>query len=100
MQMIRAQIWASFLLASEGVFLAMMAVRKQTITLGLAVAVTILAAVVAVWIAVPLLIIAVLLFAWGLEPKRTEEFVGRLPYGGNYIVKALAELDSMLSSWS
>jgi hypothetical protein len=32
-----------------------------------------------VWIAVPLLMLAVFLFAWGLEPKRTEEFIGRLP---------------------
>ena len=40
-----------------------------------------------------------LLFASGLEPKRTEEFVGRL-LGGNYILKALAKLDSMLSRWS
>jgi len=49
---------------------------------------------------VPLLVNAALLFAWGLEPKRTEEFVGRLLYGGNYILKyilrALAKLDPML----
>jgi hypothetical protein len=63
-------------------------------------AVAVQATVVAVWIAVPLLLIAVLLFAWGLEPKRTEAFVGRLPYGGDYILKALAKLDSMPSSWS
>jgi hypothetical protein len=77
-----------------------MAGRKQTITLGIALAVAVLAAIVGLmWIAVPLLLIAVLLFAWGLEPKRTEEFVGRL-LGGNYILKALAKLDSMLSRWS
>jgi membrane-associated protease RseP (regulator of RpoE activity) len=76
-----------------------MAGRKQTITLGIALAVAVLAAIVGLmWIAV-LLLIAVLLFAWGLEPKRTEEFIGRL-LGGNYILKALAKLDSMLSSWS
>jgi hypothetical protein len=63
-------------------------------------AVAVQAAVVAVWIAVPLLLIAVLLFAWGLEPKCTEAFGGRLPYGGDYIFKALAKLDSMPSSWS
>ena len=74
--------------------------RKQTITLGIALAVAILAAIVGLmWIAVPLLPVAVLLFAWGLEPKRTEEFVGRL-LGGNYILKALAKLDSMLSRWN
>ena len=73
-----------------------MAGRKQKITLGIALAAAILAAFVAVWMAVPLLLIAVLLFAWGLEPKRTEEFVGRLPYVGNYVLRALAKLDSML----
>ena len=44
-----------------------------------------------VWVAVPLLMLAVLLFAWALEPKRTEAFVGRLPYR-NYLLKALAKL--------
>ena len=79
----------------------MMAGRKQTITLGIAVAVAILAAIVGlIWIAVPLLLISVLLVAWGLDPKRTEAFVGRLPYIGNYILKALAELNSSLSRWN
>jgi hypothetical protein len=80
-----------------------MAGRKQTITLGIAVAVAVLAAIVGlIWIAVPLLLISVLLFAWGLEPQRTEAFVGRLPYIRNYILKALtlAELDSSLSRWN
>ena len=53
-----------------------------------------------VWIAVPLFVIGAFLFAWGLEPVRTEGFVGRLPYGGNYILKALAKLDLMLARWS
>ena len=77
----------------------MMAGGKQTITLGIALAVAVLAAVAAVWIAVPLLVLAGLLFAWGLEPKRTEEFLGRLP-SGNYLLKALAKLDSLVSRWS
>ncbi len=76
-----------------------MADRKQTIKLGIAGAVAILAAVSAAWIALPLLVLVVLLFAWGLEPKRTEEFIGRLP-SGNYVLKALAKLDSIISSWS
>ena len=63
--------------------------------LGLALAVAVLAALAVVWIAVPLLVLAGLLFAWGLEPKRTEAFVGRLPWG-NYLLKALAKLDLML----
>src|SRR5580704_7893125 len=74
-----------------------MASRKQSITLGIALAVAIFGALMPVWVTVPLWVIAVLLFAWGLEPKRTEEFVGRLPYGSSYILKALAKLDSMLS---
>jgi hypothetical protein len=71
--------------------------RRETIILGIALAVAVLAAVGGsfVWIAVPLLVIAVLLFAWGLEPERTEAFVGRLPYG-NYPLKVLAKLDLML----
>jgi hypothetical protein len=76
-----------------------MAGRKQTITLGLALAVAVLAALARVWIAVPLLVLAGLLFAWGLEPKRTEEFIGRQPYG-NYLLKALAQLDLIISRWS
>jgi hypothetical protein len=77
-----------------------MANRKQTITLGIALAVAVLAAVASVaWIAVLLFVLAAFLIAWGLEPKRTEAFVGRLPYG-NYLLKALAKLDSMLSDRS
>ena len=70
-----------------------MANRKQTITLGIALAVAVLAAVAsAAWIAVLLFVLAAFLIAWGLEPKRTEAFVGRLPYG-NYLLKALAKLE-------
>jgi hypothetical protein len=77
-----------------------MATRKQTITLGIAAAIAILAIFVPVLIAVPLFVLAALLIAWGLQPRRTEEFVGRLPYGSSYILKALAKLDSTISSWS
>jgi Flp pilus assembly protein TadB len=74
-----------------------MADRRKTITLGVAVAVAVLAAVVsAAWIAVLLFVLAAFLIAWALDPKRTEAFVGRLPFG-NYILRALAKLDSMLS---
>ena len=73
-----------------------MATRKKTITIGIALGVAVLASLTAV----PLWVIAVLLVGWGLQPKLTEEFVGRLPYGSSYILKALAKLDSILSSWS
>jgi hypothetical protein len=76
-----------------------MADRKQTIKLGIAGAVAVLAVVGPVWLALPLLVIAAVLFVWGLETKRTEEFIGRLP-SGNYVVKALAKLDSIISGWS
>ena len=77
-----------------------MATRKQTITLGIAVAIAILAMFVPILIAVPLFVLAGLLIAWGLQPRPTEESIGRLPFGSSYILKALAKLDSMLSSWS
>ena len=77
-----------------------MADRRKTITLGIAAAVAILAAVARdAWIAVLLLVLAAFLIAWSLEPKRTEAFVGRLPYG-NYLLKALAKLDSIISGRS
>ena len=50
-----------------------MATRKQTITLGIAVAIAILAMFVPILIAVPLFVLAALLIAWGLQPRRTEE---------------------------
>ena len=70
---------------------------REKITMGIALAVAVLAAVVGafVWITLPLLVLAALLFAWALEPERTEAFVGRLPYS-NYLLKALAKLDLVL----
>ena len=48
------------------------------------------------WITVLLFVLAAFLMAWGMQPKLTEAFVGRLPWG-NYLLKALAKLDLMLS---
>jgi hypothetical protein len=77
-----------------------MANRRKTITLGIALAVVVLATVAsAAWITVPLFVLAAFLMAWGMQPKRTEAFVGRLPWG-NYLLKALAKLDLMLSGRS
>jgi hypothetical protein len=76
-----------------------MASRKQSITLGIAAAIAVLAMFVPVLIAVPLFVLAALLIAWGLRPNGTEAFFGRLPYG-NYVLKALAKLDSTISGWS
>ena len=73
-----------------------MANRKKTITLGIALAVAVLATVAsATWITVLLFVLAAFLMAWGMQPKRTEAFVGRLPWG-NYLLKTLAKLDLML----
>ena len=74
-----------------------MANMRETISMGISLAVAVLAAVMGafVWISLPLLVLAVLLFVWALEPKRTEAFVGRLPYS-NYLLKALVKLDLVL----
>jgi hypothetical protein len=77
-----------------------MANRRKTITLGIALAVAALATVAsAAWITVLLFMLAAFLMAWGMQPKRTEAFVGRLPWG-NYLLKALAKLELMLSGRS
>jgi hypothetical protein len=79
-----------------------MANRKKTLTLGIALAVAVLATVAsntAAWITVLLFVLAAFLMAWGMQPKLTEAFVGRLSWG-NYLLKALAELDLMLSGRS
>jgi hypothetical protein len=76
-----------------------MADRRKTITLGIAGAVAVLTAFVsAAWIAILLWVLAAFLIAWGLQPKSTEAFVGRVPYG-NYILRALTKLDMMLFGW-
>jgi hypothetical protein len=74
-----------------------MANMREMIAMGFSLAVAILAAVIGafVWITLPLLVLAALLFACALEPKRAETFVGRLPYS-NYLLKALAKLDLVL----
>jgi hypothetical protein len=78
-----------------------MATRKQRkqITLGIAIASAVLAIFVPIVIAVPLFVVAALLIAWGLQPQGTRAYVERLP-GGNYVLKALAKLDSTISNWS
>jgi hypothetical protein len=77
-----------------------MANRKKTLTLGIALAVAVLGTVAsATWITLLLFMLAAFLMAWGMQPKRTGAFVGRLPWG-NYLLKALAKLDLMLSGRS
>ena len=55
-----------------------MAVNNRT-KLGITVAGAVLAGLTSLWIAVLLLVLGVLLIAWGQAPERTEAFVGRLP---------------------
>jgi uncharacterized membrane protein len=66
-----------------------MALNNRT-TLGIALAVAVLAGLTSVWLAVLVLVLAVFLIAWGQIP-RTEAFGERLP-GGNYLLKALDKL--------
>jgi hypothetical protein len=48
-------------------------------------------------LALLLLAAAGFLIIWGKEPKRTEQFVGGLPFG-NYLLKAMAQSNSIISS--
>lgn len=66
---------------------------KMGIALGIAVS----AGLTSFLLALLLLALAGFLIVWGKEPKRTEEFVGGLPLG-NYLLKAMAQLDSIISS--
>jgi hypothetical protein len=64
---------------------------------GIIIAVAVLAGLTSFWLAALLLVLAAVLIAWGQQPKGTEEFLGGLPYG-NYLLKALGQLDLLLSS--
>ena len=63
--------------------------------LGIVLVVAVLAGLTSPSLALLLLVLAGLLIVWGQEPKRTEEFVGRLPYGDR-LLKTLAQLDLAL----
>ena len=63
--------------------------------LGIAIAVSVIAGLASVLLAVLLLVLAVFLIARGQVPERTEAFVRGLP-GGNYLQKALARIDLTL----
>jgi hypothetical protein len=75
-----------------------MALRGRT-KRGITLAIAVIAGFAFVSLAVLLLVLAAFLIAWGQVPERTEAFVGRLPYG-NSLLKALANLDLMLSDRS
>ena len=63
--------------------------------LGIVLIVAVLAGLTSPSLALLLLVLAGLLIVWGQEPKRTEEVVGRLPYGDR-LLKTLAQLDLAL----
>jgi hypothetical protein len=86
---------ARFSLCLGGTIMALSGKTKRGITLAIAV----IAGLASVLLAVLLLVLAMLLIAWGQAPERTEAFVGRLPYG-NFLLKELAKLDLMLSDRS
>jgi hypothetical protein len=64
---------------------------------GIILAVGVLAGLTSFWLAALFLLIGALFIAWGQEPKRTEEFFANLPFG-NYLLKAMAHVDLLLSS--
>jgi uncharacterized membrane protein YphA (DoxX/SURF4 family) len=73
-----------------------MALSNRTI-LGAVLAIGILAGLTSVALAVLLMALAAFLIAWGQEPQRTEELIGRLPFS-NHLLRALAQFDAILSS--
>ena len=101
-----AWVWSQYkgeLSASDGQSPVAMKQGETGMTLndrtkrGLILAVAALAGLISFWLAALLLIIAALLIAWGQQPKQTEEFIGGLPFG-EQLLKALTQLDEMLSS--
>jgi len=58
--------------------------------LGIVIAISVIAGLASVWLAMLLLVLAVFLIAWGQAPERTEAFVKGLPYG-NSIIGALSK---------
>jgi Mn2+/Fe2+ NRAMP family transporter len=66
-----------------------MALSNRT-KLGITIAISVIAGLAFVWLAVLLLVLAVFLIAGGQTPERTEAFVKRLPYG-NSIIGALSK---------
>jgi hypothetical protein len=75
--------------------------RRDKTTLGIA----LLVAVVAVignaypWISIPLIVLAVLIIAWGRDQRGVESLAGSLP-AGKYILKGLHWLDSVISPFN
>jgi hypothetical protein len=53
--------------------------------LGITIAVSVIAGLAFVWLAVLLLFMATFLIIWGQSPSRTEDFIKGLPYGNSII---------------
>jgi hypothetical protein len=70
---------------------------KHRIKMGIALGIAVSAGLTSFPLAILLLALAGFLIIWGKESKRTEEFVGGLPFG-NFLLKAMAQLDSLISS--
>lgn len=65
--------------------------------MGIALGIAVCAGLTSFLLALLLLAAAGFLIIWGKEPKRTEQFVGGLPFG-NYLLKAMAQSNSIISS--
>lgn len=70
---------------------------NQRTKMGIALGIAVSAGLTSILLAILLLALAGFLIVWGREPKRTEEFIGGLPLG-NYLLKAMVQLDSLISS--
>jgi hypothetical protein len=71
---------------------------RNRITLGLAIAVAVLGqAAMIPWIAVLATVLSVFLILWGRDSQRTEAAIGGLPGVGPFLLRALHQLDRILS---
>jgi hypothetical protein len=70
--------------------------QRTTIKRGIILLVGVLSGFMSAWLSVLLLTLALFWIAWGWEPRRTEDFIGRLPMG-SFILKAATRLNRLLS---
>jgi hypothetical protein len=71
-------------------------VMNNRTRLGVALAVGVIGGRISLLLGLLLLAVAGFLIAWDQNPKRTQEFFERVPYGPT-VLRALSRLDSMIS---
>jgi hypothetical protein len=70
---------------------------RDRITLGIALIVAVVGGMSgSLYVAFPLLLLAIFFIFWGRAPLRTEEMIGHLPFGED-LLRALSHLDKVIS---